>query len=165
MDALIFTKRLAPPFPSRNESREKKADTSHQPRRSRCRWYCHEPSCLKSFTRRSDLKRHQKSVHNPQVYLCGCCQNERRESTFSRPDKVKEHQRNSHGHYPSSLLRCGMQFCDGKSSKCGLLFCGENCLDQHHRQSHRSQNDIDSTPGTERSPLDSPNSKFLHLSI
>src|SRR5437667_3664045 len=144
MDVLIFTKRLATPFPSRSETREKKTENFRPLGRSRCRWYCQESNCSKSFTRRSDLKRHQKSVHNPQVYLCGCCQNEKRESTFSRRDKVKEHQRNSHGHYPSSLLPCGRQFCDGKNTKCSLLFCGKNCLDQHHRQSHGSQNDIDS---------------------
>ena len=95
--------------------------------------------CGTTFKRRSELRRHQKSVHrgsNKSRWQCGCCQNSSLEFHPSRKDGVVQHFRKSHGlsnitH--KELLKCPF-CCD--SADLEVFFPFEHCIQEHYEREH-----------------------------
>lgn len=105
-------------------------------------FYCKIPSCNKSFTRKADLQRHHKSLHDPYLIFCGCCENKSGTFSSSRMDKFQDHQRKVHGRSndcrSDPFCFCPIPSCLEKSSctKHSVCFGLQENLDHHMLQKH-----------------------------
>lgn len=100
---------------------------------------CDVGGCAVSFGRRQDQKRHIKAIHEGEIYSCGCCDNEKG-TPFSanRKDRLKLHQRETHGGGGPSPIACPVHQCQGQSPKHILMFSTKESLSQHIREKHPS---------------------------
>ncbi len=65
-------------------------------RSSRVVYSCNVPNCGRIFTRKSDVERHNREVHDPTQFLCPVISGERHMISFHRPSRLKDHIERSH---------------------------------------------------------------------
>jgi hypothetical protein len=104
------------------------------------KYACKAPSCncLRTFGRKSDLARHQRSISgNPPGWRCGDCYNKRIEKSFHRKDHLVQHLRASHKATKSSngYTSLNIPWMDDSSST-SLLFSTEASLNDFKIQNH-----------------------------
>jgi len=100
---------------------------------------CPDRRCGKRFTRQSDLNRHMKEQHNPNLnsFLCGCCEDKQQERSFKRMEKLLDHKVKVHGHMRGSEIKsCPETACQQEFPTRQLLFCTAEGLRQHLAHVH-----------------------------
>lgn len=149
------------------------AETSNRP------FKCPEPSCHKSFNRKSDLQRHHRIHTNERPYSCthpNCGK------SFIQRSALTVHIRTHTGEKPHQCeyIGCGKCFSDSSSlarhrrihtgkrpyscpiDKCGKSFCRKTTLTKHARRTHqiRTENDVTDDDGEETED-DAPSPKAM----
>ena len=98
------------------------------------RWRCDFPSCKRSYTRSSDLERHQiQHTGESPKWHCGCCleSGERDPYKTHRKDHMVQHMRKRH--MSLTFERCEVAPC---ANGFHLIFSSEACLTVHRRNYH-----------------------------
>jgi len=102
---------------------------SHEPgpsrKRQRQAMECRCPSCLKTFSRRYNLKSHLITHGGEQPFACGVCG-----KAFARVNDLRRHDRT---HLEHKEFVCGGPLSDGWSWGCGTFFARGDTLANHHK--------------------------------